>query len=131
MSQGSVETNTPFPVGNLGYNVILNCKFQTTPGKVPSDVTITWQKDGLTGVVYQYQDNADHLQEQNPQFKNKVKLFPDAIPSGNASLLLMMVRMEDEGLYRCSVTTSGVMGTVSIHLRVGGKKLLNRISLII
>ncbi|XP_053483542.1 V-set domain-containing T-cell activation inhibitor 1 [Ictalurus furcatus] len=119
-SQGSVLTSTPFIVGNLGQDVILGCRFQTKTGKdVSSGVSITWQKDGLTGVVYRYQNNAAQLQEQNSQFKNRVKLFPDAIPTGNASLLLMRVRLEDAGVYRCSVTTSGVTGTVSIHLRVG------------
>ncbi|XP_058247356.1 V-set domain-containing T-cell activation inhibitor 1 isoform X2 [Hemibagrus wyckioides] len=119
VSQGSVTTSTPFPVGNLGQDVILDCNFQTKTSQVSSDVSITWQKDGLTGVVYQYQNNADHLTEQNTLFKNRAKLFPDAITTGNASLLLRTVRMEDEGVYRCSVTTSGVTGTVSINLRVG------------
>lgn len=117
-------TSTPFPVGNLGQDVILDCKFQTKTSQVSSDISITWLKEGLTGVVYQYQNNADHLKEQNLQFKNRVKLFPDAITTGNASLLLKTVRLEDEGVYRCSVTASGVAGTVSIHLRVGGKTLL-------
>lgn len=118
-SQSSVMTSTPFPVGNLGQDVILGCKFQTKTSQVSSDISITWQKEGLTGVVYQYQNNADHLQEQNLQFKNRVKLFSDAITTGNASLLLKTVRLEDEGVYRCGVTASGVAGTVSIHLRVG------------
>lgn len=124
-------TNTPFPVGNLGQDVILDCKFQAKSSQAHSGVSITWQKDGLSGVVYQYQNNAGHLQDQNPQFKNRVKLFPDEIPAGNASLLMRTVRMEDEGVYTCSVTANGVSGTASIHLRVGGKKLLNSISLII
>lgn len=124
-------SNTPFPVGNLGQDLILDCKFQTKTSQVSSDVSITWQKDGLAGVVYQYQNNAAHLQEQNPQFKNKVNLFPDNITTGNASLLMKTVRVEDEGVYHCSVTAPGVRGTVSIDLRVGGKKLLNSMSLII
>ncbi|KAF7709352.1 V-set domain-containing T-cell activation inhibitor 1 isoform X1 [Silurus meridionalis] len=119
VSQGSVVTNTPFPVGNLGKDVMLGCKFQTKTGQISSSVSITWQKDGLTGVVYQFQNNAGHLQDQNPQFKNRVTLFPDVITTGNASLLLRTVRMEDEGVYRCSVTASGVTGSASIRLRVG------------
>ncbi|KAK2850219.1 hypothetical protein Q7C36_009002 [Tachysurus vachellii] len=119
VSYGSVVTNTPFPVGNLGQDVILDCKFQTKTTQVSSDVSITWQKDGLTGVVYQYQNKADHLTEQNPLFKNRANLFQNSITTGNASLLLRTVSMEDEGVYRCSVTASGVTGTVSIHLRVG------------
>lgn len=121
-------TNTPYAVGNLGQDVILDCKFQTKNIQASSDVLITWQKEGLTGVVYQYQNNAGHLQEQNPNFKNKVKLFPDAIPTGNASLLIKTVSMEDKGVYHCSVTASGVSGTVSIYLSVGGKKLQNSMS---
>lgn len=124
-------TNTPYPVGNLGQDVILDCKFQTKNMQVSSDVLITWEKEGLTGVVYQYQNNAGQLQEQNPYFINKVKLFPDAIPTGNASLLIKTVRMEDKGVYHCSVTGSGVSGTVSIYLSVGGKKLQISMSLII
>ncbi|XP_027020638.2 V-set domain-containing T-cell activation inhibitor 1 isoform X1 [Tachysurus fulvidraco] len=119
VSSGSVVTNTPFPVGNLGQDVILDCKFQTKTTQVSSDVSITWKKDGLTGVVYQYQNKADHLTDQNPLFKNRANLFQDTITKGNASLLLRTVRMEDEGVYHCSVTASGVTGTVSIHLRVG------------
>ncbi|XP_053353258.1 V-set domain-containing T-cell activation inhibitor 1 [Clarias gariepinus] len=118
-SQGSVLTTTPFPVGNLEEDVILDCNFQTKTGQISSDVSITWQKDGLTGVVYQYQKKVANLQQQNPQFKNRVGLFPDAIPKGNASLLLRMVKTDDEGVYRCSVAASGVTGTVSINLRVG------------
>lgn len=118
-------------MGNLGQDVILDCKFQTKTSQVFSDVSITWQKKGLTGVVYQYQNNEDHLQEQNPQFKNKVTLFPDDIAKGNASLFMKSVSLEDEGVYSCSVTASGVTGTVSIDLRVGGKKCLNRMFFII
>ncbi|KAF5902023.1 V-set domain-containing T-cell activation inhibitor 1, partial [Clarias magur] len=118
VSQGSVLTTAPFPVGNLGEDVILDCNFQTKTGQISSGVSITWQKDGLTGVVDQYQNKVDNLQ-QNPQFKNRVGLFPDAILKGNASLLLRMVNTDDAGVYRCSVAAPGVMGTVSIHLRVG------------
>lgn len=124
-------TNAPFPVGNLGQDVTLECKVQPKTAQVSSDVSITWQKDGLTGVVYKYLNNAASLKEQNPQFYNRVKLFPDPTTTGNASILLRTVRMEDEGVYQCSVTASGVTGTVSIHLRVGGKKLLYSMFLII
>lgn len=130
VSQGSVVTDTPFPVGNMGQDVTLGCKFKVKTSQVPSDVLITWKKVGLAGVVYQYH-NVETLQEQNPQFKNKVTLFPDAISTGNASLLMKSVRIEDKGVYSCSVTASGVTGTVTIDLRVGGKKLLSTMFLII
>lgn len=123
-SQGTVETKVPFPVGNLGEDVVLECDFFTKTGSKPSgNVIITWEKNGLSGLVYQYKNKAEQLQEQNSQFKNRVHLFTDAIDGGNASLLLMTVRKEDAGVYLCSVSAPGVSGRVSIDLRVGGKKL--------
>uniref|UniRef100_A0A8B9J8P0 V-set domain containing T cell activation inhibitor 1 n=1 Tax=Astyanax mexicanus TaxID=7994 RepID=A0A8B9J8P0_ASTMX len=119
VTQGTVETTTPFPVGNLGQDVVLECKFRTkTGGDSSKDVFISWKKDGLRGLVYQYKNNAAQLQEQNSQFQNRVQLFPDAISGGNASLVLRSVRMEDAGVYRCTVGAPGVLSSVSIDLRV-------------
>ncbi|XP_072542494.1 V-set domain-containing T-cell activation inhibitor 1 [Salminus brasiliensis] len=118
-SQGTVKTSAPFPVGNLGQDVVLECRFLTkTGGDRSSDVLITWEKDGLSGLVYQYKNNAAQLQDQNSLFQNRAQLFPDAIAGGNASLVLRSVRMADAGVYRSSVSAPGVWGRVDIDLRV-------------
>ncbi|XP_026882399.2 V-set domain-containing T-cell activation inhibitor 1 [Electrophorus electricus] len=120
VSQGIVETKNGFPVGNLGQDVVLDCTFQSNTGKGPAgNVLITWTKERLSGVVYQYQNNAPQLKDQNSQFQNRAQLFPDVIATGNASLLLRRVTMEDDGVYRCVVSAPGVSGTVRIHLSVG------------
>ncbi|XP_036417281.1 V-set domain-containing T-cell activation inhibitor 1 isoform X2 [Colossoma macropomum] len=118
-SQGTVETSAPFPVGNLGEDVVLECRFLTKSGTDrSSDVLITWEKEGLTGLVYQYKNNAAQLQDQNAQFKDRAQLFTDAIAGGNASLLLRSVKMTDGGVYYCNVGAPGVWGRVRINLRV-------------
>ncbi|KAL7865739.1 hypothetical protein SRHO_G00109860 [Serrasalmus rhombeus] len=118
-SQGTVETSAPFPVGNLREDVVLECKFLTKSGTDrSSDVFITWEKEGLTGLVYQYRNNAAQLQDQNTQFKDRAQLFTDAIAGGNASLLLRSVKMTDDGVYYCNVGAPGVWGRVRIDLRV-------------
>ncbi|XP_076850463.1 V-set domain-containing T-cell activation inhibitor 1 isoform X2 [Brachyhypopomus gauderio] len=120
VSQGIVETNTSFPVGNLEQAVLLDCTFQTSAGKgTPGSALITWVKEGLPGVVYQYQNNNPQLKDQNSQFHNRARLFPDVISTGNASLLLSTVTMKDAGVYSCAVSAPGVSGTVSMNLRVG------------
>ncbi|XP_067266142.1 V-set domain-containing T-cell activation inhibitor 1 [Chanodichthys erythropterus] len=118
-SQGTVESSSPSTVGNLDENVVLDCKFLSSSGNEQfSDVSITWLKDALSGVVYEYKNKAAQLQGQNTQFKNRAQLFSAAISTGNASLLLRNVKMEDEGVYRCTVNAPKVSGTTSINLKV-------------
>ncbi|MFT7818274.1 V-set domain-containing T-cell activation inhibitor 1 isoform X1 [Arapaima gigas] len=116
----SVESGNQFPVGNLGDDILLDCSFDPTPanGKKAADASVTWTKDGLTGVVYRYENHAPQLQDQNMFFRDMAQVFPDAIAKGNASLLLHSVVMEDAGTYLCSVVAPSSQGTVSIQLRV-------------
>lgn len=117
-----VETSTPSTVGNLGQDVVLDCKFLTRSGSGPfDDVTITWLKDGLSGVVYEYKNKAAQLQGQNALFKYRALMFQNGISTGNASLFLRNVKLGDEGVYRCSVSASKISGTISVNLRVAGE----------
>ncbi|ROL50464.1 V-set domain-containing T-cell activation inhibitor 1 [Anabarilius grahami] len=119
VSQGTVESSSPSTVGNLEKDVVLDCRFLSSSGNEKfSDVSVTWLKDALSGVVYEYKNKAAQLQGQNTQFKNRAQLFSAAISTGNASLLLRNVKMEDEGVYRCNVNAPKVSGTTSINLRV-------------
>uniref|UniRef100_UPI003AB0CD5C V-set domain-containing T-cell activation inhibitor 1 n=1 Tax=Centroberyx gerrardi TaxID=166262 RepID=UPI003AB0CD5C len=114
-----VESSNRSTIANLGQDVRLSC-FLLLPnegGAQFSDVSITWRKEGLSGLVYQYQDGAANLRDQNPDFRGRTQLFTDAINKGNASLLLMRVRSSDDGVYSCSVSSSSGGGSVSIRLR--------------
>ncbi|KAL1268026.1 hypothetical protein QQF64_033389 [Cirrhinus molitorella] len=119
LSRGIVNSRSPSTVGNLAEDVVLDCRFLSNSGNEQfSDVSITWLKDTLSGVVYEYKKKEAQLQGQNTQFKNRAELFSNAISMGNASLLLRNVKLEDEGVYRCSVTAPKVSGTTSVNLRV-------------
>ncbi|XP_021435665.1 V-set domain-containing T-cell activation inhibitor 1 [Oncorhynchus mykiss] len=119
-SQATVDSNNKWPIGNLGEDVILSCKFKTSTNsrELTSQVSITWKKKGLSEVVYSYNKGAVQLTEQNPQFKDRTQLFSDAIGGGNASMLLRNVKMKDEGVYYCSVNAPSGSGTDSVNLRV-------------
>ncbi|XP_056610043.1 V-set domain-containing T-cell activation inhibitor 1 isoform X2 [Triplophysa dalaica] len=118
VSQGTVETSTPSTVGNLEQDVVLDCKFLMSGSRKFDDVSITWLKDGLSGVVYDYKNKAPQLQGQNAQFNNRALLFQNEISTGNASLVLRNVKLGDEGVYRCRVNAAKISGTVSVNLRV-------------
>lgn len=123
-SKGTVDSIDKWPIGNLGEDVILSCKFKTSTHsrESTSQVSITWTKEGLSEVVYKYDKGAVQLTKQNPQFKNRTLLFSDAIGGGNASLLLRDVKVGDNGVYYCSVSTPSCSGTASVNLRVAGKE---------
>ncbi|KAM4608691.1 V-set domain-containing T-cell activation inhibitor 1 [Polymixia lowei] len=115
-----VDSRNRLPVANLGEDVLLNCYvplFCEGRDQRNIDMAITWKKEGLSGVVYQYQDGVTEFRNQHPDFQTRTHLFLDLIASGNASLLLRSVRTSDEGVYRCTVGTSIGGGSVEVHLR--------------
>ncbi|KAG5283197.1 hypothetical protein AALO_G00039400 [Alosa alosa] len=115
--QGFLRTTTRSPVGNLGQDVVLDCSFSPKQNS-KGDVSVTWEKVGITGVVYRYQNQAPDLVDQNAEFKGRTQLFRNVVASGNASLLLQRVREQDQGMYQCSVSAPSGRGSINIHLWV-------------
>ncbi|KAM8748448.1 V-set domain-containing T-cell activation inhibitor 1 isoform 2-T2 [Acanthopagrus schlegelii] len=116
-STSSVLSNNKKPIANLRKDQLLSCYFNTGQNSVINQVSVTWEKKGLTGLVYKYVNGADALTDQNPQFKARTQVFPDSLARGNGSLLLRAVRRSDEGEYTCSISSSEGKGTANIQLR--------------
>lgn len=115
-----VVTQNLFPVANLGQDQLLSCQMVDTKESTFTKVTVTWEKVGMQGFVYRYLIGGPNLENQNPEFRGRTQIFPDALLSGNASLLLRSVRAEDEGVYTCTTDSSTGGGKVNIHLRTAG-----------
>ncbi|XP_073330054.1 V-set domain-containing T-cell activation inhibitor 1 [Pagrus major] len=117
-STPSVMSSNKKPIANLGQDGLLRC-YLNTAGENPiiNRVSVTWEKKGLTGLVYKYVDGAVDLKDQNPQFKGRTQGFPGSLVRGNGSLLLRVVRSSDEGEYTCSISSSEGRGSVNIQLR--------------
>ncbi|XP_070694525.1 V-set domain-containing T-cell activation inhibitor 1 [Pempheris klunzingeri] len=115
-SLSEVRSSDTIPIANLGDNIILSCYLNIDSERV-KQVSVTWEKKGLKGLVYQFNDGAPDLQDQNSEFRGRTQLFPDALVTGNASLLLRTVRSSDEGEYTCSISTSDGGGKVNIDLK--------------
>ncbi|XP_061826875.2 V-set domain containing T-cell activation inhibitor 1 isoform X1 [Nerophis lumbriciformis] len=112
-----VQSLNRLPVANLGQDHVLNCFLPADGEQSFRQVSVTWTKASLTGVVFRYEDGAESNGDQNAQYRGRAELFTDAVVRGNVSLLLRTVRRADQGEYTCSVRYSEGSGEVNIRLR--------------
>nr|XP_020472759.1 V-set domain-containing T-cell activation inhibitor 1 [Monopterus albus] len=117
-TSSEVMSSNTMPVANLGDNQLLSCYLNTGSAQTTvKQLTVTWEKNGMTGLVYQYTNGAPDLGNQNSQFQGRTQLFPNGLVTGNASLLLRNVGSSDNGDYTCTISSSDGGGKVNIHLR--------------
>nr|XP_043904765.1 CD276 antigen-like isoform X2 [Solea senegalensis] len=112
-SYGVLSSNT-MPICELGKAQLLSCYLTT---QSISQVSVSWEKKGVEGLIYQYRSGAANLGDQNSEFQGRTELFPDALVTGNASLLLRNVTSTDEGEYTCSISSYMGEGKVNIYLK--------------
>lgn len=100
-----MEVQVPeLPVVALhGMDVTLNCSFGRSRPFNLSDLSVFWQLTDTKRSVHGYWEGRDQLTDQGVGFAGRTSLFPARLGSGNASLLLRRVRVEDEGSYTCFV----------------------------
>ncbi|XP_031596454.2 V-set domain-containing T-cell activation inhibitor 1-like isoform X1 [Oreochromis aureus] len=86
-----------------------------------SDVVINWTQVSAGDLnVHSFYNNQDQLKLQNEHFRGRTSLFNDQIPTGNASLQLTKVEVEDEGRYKCYTSTDGGNQESFINLKIKG-----------
>ncbi|KAM4718466.1 CD276 antigen-like isoform 2-T3 [Anableps anableps] len=80
---------------------VLPCSFQSY-----SDDVIHWFLMATREIrVHSFYNDQDQLGLQDQNFSGRTSLFLDQISRGNASLLLRGVKVQDEGTYRCYIST--------------------------
>ncbi|KAL2085861.1 hypothetical protein ACEWY4_019181 [Coilia grayii] len=81
---------------------ILPCHIRTDS----SDQLIHWYHNkNKDSPVHSYYDNTDKLEFQDKKYEGRTSLFNSLVASGNASLLLTGVQVQDEGTYKCYTST--------------------------
>ncbi|CAG5896103.1 unnamed protein product [Menidia menidia] len=102
-SSGDTEVSCVFM-----ESCVLPCSFQ---GK--ADIVIHW-----TPPKHSHESNQVQLQLQDGRFRGRTSLFQDQLSSGNASLLLTGVNVEDQGRYRCQTNTDAGEDVSFVSLKV-------------
>ncbi|XP_007542957.1 V-set domain containing T-cell activation inhibitor 1-like [Poecilia formosa] len=97
------------------HSCLLPCQFQSGSGLV-----IRWSNPSSAGdsVVHSYYDGQDQLGQQNQKFQGRTSLILDQISRGNASLLLKEVKIQDEGRYKCNISSSTGYKESFINLKI-------------
>uniref|UniRef100_A0A3B3TTV3 Ig-like domain-containing protein n=1 Tax=Poecilia latipinna TaxID=48699 RepID=A0A3B3TTV3_9TELE len=102
-----------------GKDAILPCS-PTTKENL-SFKSFKWRKDGQNVFYYDAGNHYnDGLDGQGPQFKGRVLFFQDQLRSGDASIQIQTVTIQDSGIYSCEISglNSGIQ-TFNIKLVVG------------
>ncbi|XP_034648872.1 CD276 antigen-like isoform X1 [Trachemys scripta elegans] len=102
------ETSAPDVVAQFGGDVTLSCLFPSPSGMNLQRLTLTWQKERAGAedlVVHSYYYGKEQLERQDEAYRNRTRLDPEGLAQGNASVTLRGVRIQDEGVYLCHITS--------------------------
>ncbi|KAF7650720.1 hypothetical protein LDENG_00121450 [Lucifuga dentata] len=92
---------------------ILPCRFQEG-----AETIIHWIHATTDTAVHAYYQGQDQPAYQDKRFKGRTALYNNEISSGNASLLLRRVEVQDQGQYKCYTSTISTNQESFIHLKV-------------
>ncbi|XP_050786240.1 CD276 antigen-like isoform X2 [Gopherus flavomarginatus] len=112
-------TLAPDVVAQFEGDITLNCLFPSQPGMNLQRLTLTWQKEQAGAealVLHSYYYGKEQLERQDQIYRNRTQLDPEGLARGNASLTLRGVRIQDEGIYLCHITSE--QGKISVRRQV-------------
>uniref|UniRef100_A0A4W5RBV8 Si:dkey-222p3.1 n=2 Tax=Hucho hucho TaxID=62062 RepID=A0A4W5RBV8_9TELE len=100
-------------VGFTRGKVILPCRYNAMPTK---EVNIFWRyKDDRN--VYNIVSGKADLADQDRQFRDRTRIFPEEWANGNFSLLLTDLKDSDSGSYSCFIPTVNFIHQVKLFVQ--------------
>ncbi|MBN3307929.1 BT1A1 protein, partial [Amia calva] len=120
------KLNVAVPLGplsiNEGSNIVLPCHLKPEVSAVTMEVR--WFREKFTDPVYVYNNGKF---TEGSAYRGRATLFHQELIRGNVSLLLKNVRISDNGLYKCHVSSGQWYEEPPLHLlvrRQGTKPLI-------
>ncbi|XP_038840743.1 CD276 antigen homolog isoform X2 [Salvelinus fontinalis] len=93
--------------------VILPCRYNAMPTE---KVTMFWRyKDDRN--VYNIVSGKADLTDQDRQFRDRIRIFPEEWANGNFSLLLTDLKDSDSGSYSCFIPTEDILRQVELSVQ--------------
>lgn len=104
-------------VAVISKDIVLPCGFP--PTKL-DDIILHWTL-GKNSVVHSFYQRRDQFGNQEQPYRGRTKLFTSEITGGNGSLLLSRLNINDEGEYKCYVSTPVGKFESQVFLKVGAE----------
>ncbi|KAM4030692.1 uncharacterized protein ACNLHF_018348 isoform 2-T2 [Anomaloglossus baeobatrachus] len=113
-----VTTSAPQPVVLVDGDILLHCHFTLLELIRVEDVAVKWTVRGSCGALrLVYTFDGDKINSLRPKSSIDHRL----LETGNASLYLPNLTLEDEGEYTCTVLISPEVGEASLVLRLAAQ----------
>ncbi|XP_066556482.1 uncharacterized protein LOC136747517 isoform X2 [Amia ocellicauda] len=114
-----IVTGASHPViAHAGGEVVLNCSVDI---HVPVEqLEVEWRKTESSILVHLFSEGDSWPESQHPRYRGRAELFPEEIRSGNYSLKLKDLRTEDQGEYRCIVSTDSGSANATAEVKALG-----------
>ncbi|KTF77122.1 hypothetical protein cypCar_00048050, partial [Cyprinus carpio] len=99
----------------IGGSVLLPCSSVKHDLEL-KDINVHWRHTNGK-IVHDIVQGEDSVAEQDPEYKNRVKTFPEEYQRGNFSLKLNNLQDTDAGEFKCLITPSDEQKTVQMIIK--------------
>ncbi|XP_030635149.1 butyrophilin subfamily 1 member A1-like [Chanos chanos] len=111
-----VGPDGPLVVG-AGEDLILPCSLKPNISAV--DMRVEWFKLHTSdSLVHLYKDGVDRNEDQIQSYRGRTSLFKEELQKGNTSLKLFIVKVSDEGEYKCLIQSENWHDDVTVQVSV-------------
>ncbi|XP_014638406.1 PREDICTED: butyrophilin subfamily 1 member A1-like [Ceratotherium simum simum] len=105
-------------VAMLGGDATLPCR--VCPTMSVENMELRWFRSKFSEVVFIYQNQREHNEEQMAQYAGRTSLVRDLLTQGEAAVHIHKVQASDDGLYTCFFRKGGFYEEASLELKVAG-----------
>ncbi|XP_063044377.1 butyrophilin subfamily 2 member A2-like [Engraulis encrasicolus] len=113
--QAFVLHGAPGPLtAQLGASVLLPC---AADSPLPlEELEVEWRRADSGALLHLFQEGEERPESQNEAYRGRAHFVTEGFATGNYSLLLTDVNLEDVGMYMCKVYTEMDSSTVTAEI---------------
>lgn len=100
--------------GFIGGSAVLPCSSEEPP-HTSEDIEVRWRHSGQN--VYEIINGKGSVEDQDPEYRNRIESFPEEYMRGNFSIKLNNLQHTDAGKYKCYIIDESVIKSVELFTK--------------